>query len=412
MKLDPVRLERQKQVVRGFWATGGRGSFLAATGFGKSLVAIMAIMMFRKRHPDEPVVICVPSDYLRHQWRELMKEHKLTEVYVNTVHTLVKRPCRAGLLILDEMHSYSSPVFSGIFRSVNYSFVLGMTATLSDDEERDQILHDRCPIFDEISLKECLDNGWVSPFVIYNYGIDLNPDDRIYYDEITGKFNRYMATFGFSLKEMYACLGDLLYRKRYARGIKGMTPEKLVVYAVQANNAMQERKGFLYNHEDIADHAVRIINRHGKGKKIITFSQTSAFCEMLTSRLGTRSNSYHTNLTPQIIGGKKYSGKKLKTRIMESFIEGEIDVLNTAKALDQGVDIPDIDMSLVCSGSSSVRQSIQRTGRNIRMKEGKRAVEINLYLRDTQSEKWLRKRQRKHPRSTIKYIFDINEITP
>lgn len=412
MNLDPKRLERQRQVVRRFWATGGKGSFLAATGFGKSLVGVMAMLMFRKKYPDVPIIVCVPSDYLRAQWRVLVKEHKLTNVYVNTVHTLIKHRTYAGLLILDEMHSYSSPVFSGIFQSVSYNFILGMTATMNEDEERDLILHEKCPVFDEITLKECLNEGWVSPFVVYNYGIVLNEDDQMYYDDLSGKFNKFASTFGHNLTEMFRCLNDSDYRKEFAKERK-WPPERIIIHAKNAVSNMKLRKDFLYNHPEILNTAEAIIKTHGKGKKIITFSQSADFCDALTDRLGyEHARSYHTRMKSQEIEGKKYAGKKLKDKVLELFKKDEIQVINTAKALDQGVDIPHIDMSLVCSGTSSVRQSIQRTGRNIRYVKGKRACEINIFIKDTQSEKWLRKRQRKHPRSTIRYILNINEIAP
>lgn len=410
MKLDPSKLARQKQIARTFWQQGGIGSFLAATGFGKSFTAILIIKSLQRKFPGLTTLVVVPSDYLRDQWRGLIKSFGLSRIRVDTVHSMVKESGRVDFVILDEMHSYTSPVFSNIFDVINYTYLLGMTATMREDPERNRLLHEKCPVFDEVTLKECLEKGWVSPFVIYNYGLNLNEEDRWYYDNLSGKFNRAFAVFGHDLKLAFKCLEKKKVREAYAKKIK-WDPGRVAGAAANMSKNMSERKEFLYNHPLLLDAGVGIVNYLGDDRKIITFGQSTDFADRMTQALGPgRSMSYHSKMGATEIDGKVYRGKKLKNKVIELFETNEIRVINTAESLDQGTDIEDIDTSLVCSGTSSVLQALQRTGRDIRVKEGKLACEINLFLRNTQSEKWLRKRQRKHPRKTIKYISDINEI--
>lgn len=412
MKIDPSRLARQKEIAKKFWDAGGIGSFLAATGFGKTYTALMIVHALQLKFPNLPVLVAVPSDYLRDQWRSRIKELGLPNVRVDTVHMLVGESNKTGLLILDELHSYTSPVFSTIFDVVDYKYLLGMTATLREDPERNQIIHEKAPVFDEVTLQECLDKGWVSPFVVYNYGLELTETERRYYQDLSGKFNKAFGIFGHNLQTAFKCLNDDLYCRRYAKKIK-WDPGAVKGQAANMSKNMSKRKQFLYNYPPLIDVAEEIIDTYGEGRKIITFSQSTKAVDKLTERLNTeevRSMGYHSNLTTMQIEGEDYSGKDLKNKVKDLYESGQIDIINAAKALDQGVDIEDIDMSLVCSGTSSILQAIQRTGREIRAKKGKRACEINLYIRETQSEKWLRKRQRKHPQTTLKYISNINEI--
>jgi superfamily II DNA or RNA helicase len=61
------------------------------------------------------------------------------------------------------------------------------------------------------------------------------------------------------------------------------------------------------------------------------------------------------------------------------------------KALDEGVDIPTIDLGLIASRTSKQLQNTQRVGRTLRIIEGKKSFVINLYIKESQDEIWLKK---------------------
>lgn len=412
MALDQKRLARQRQIAKAWWEDmKGVGGFLAATGFGKTMVAMIIIHAMQLKFPNLSVLVVVPTDYLRDQWTDRIKAKGLWKnIRVDTVQSLVKENNKVDLLILDELHSYTSPVFSTIFDVVDYTYILGMTATLREDPEANEILYEKTPIFDEVTIEECLKNGWVSPFTIYNYALELTTEEMRYYKDLSGKFNKAFGFFGHNLSRAFGVLNDDDKAKAWSEQT-GWPKGKVKGYARNMVRNMQQRKKFLNGYNRIYTTARDIIEYHGEGRKIVTFSQATDYADKMTQMIGTdRSMSYHSNLDSMVIDGEKYSGKSLRNKIIEMYNSNIFRILNTAKALDQGVDIEDIDTSLVCSGTSSILQAIQRTGRNIRVMEDKIAYEINIYIRDTQSEKWLRKRQRKHPKATIKYVSDIQEI--
>src|SRR5579885_2323518 len=61
--------------------------------------------------------------------------------------------------------------------------------------------------------------------------------------------------------------------------------------------------------------------------------------------------------------------------IHEGFRSGELTKIVTGRVLNEGVDVPDANVAIVASGSSSMREYVQRLGRILRPK----ATEAQLY---------------------------------
>ena len=64
----------------------------------------------------------------------------------------------------------------------------------------------------------------------------------------------------------------------------------------------------------------------------------------------------------------------LRSKLCERFADGRYRAIATSKVLNEGVDVPDASVAIIISGSGSVREHVQRLGRILRKKEGKRAV--------------------------------------
>jgi superfamily II DNA or RNA helicase len=64
-------------------------------------------------------------------------------------------------------------------------------------------------------------------------------------------------------------------------------------------------------------------------------------------------------------------------------------VLCSTKALNQGFDVPDASVGVICGLTSKSLSMIQRVGRLIRFKEDKIGKIYILYVKDSQEEKWL-----------------------
>lgn len=460
MKIDQNRLKRQKQGFQRWMDNNCYGTFQWVTGVGKTFAAILCAKHFIEKLDSFEVYVVVPTDILRNSWRDEVKRHGIEEHFViDTVHNLVRMDIECDMLILDEIHMYvgdEAEVFPDIFRKINADKILGLTATLGHDGIRRDLVDANCPVVDTIDLQEALENGYVSDYIEYNLPIQLTPQERQEYRKLDKKFQKYFSAFynNMGVPAFDLCKKCLKYDKdrerlidpvaqRFAQTIH-WSHKRLMINAVNCMKVIRERKQFLYSAPSKIKTAKQIIEMF-PNKKFITFAQTTDSADKLADVLDD-AMSYHSNITTQlvdedenIIGQKSGKGtyvlyehgdenlswkqvkdltnghvtrlgkKRIKEYVLDLFRSGEIRGLCTAMAFDVGFDEQDIELAVVLSGTSKQRQNTQRIGRAIRLAEGKRALIIQLYVEDTQEEKWLNERQTNT--GNVKDIVSTSQIT-
>ena len=412
MKLDPVKKARQDECVSRWLQNAGIGTVEAVTAFGKTFVGLMAIEHCLETGVGKVLVI-VPTTFLQNQWIDELDKWKLTGVEVLVINTAVKSQHNVGLLILDEIHMYTAEVHGTIFDCVNYKMILGLTATLQDEAERNQLIFANAPIVDTVTMEEALANRWVSAFTIYNYAVPLTDKERALYKGYSKKFGTYFSFFDHDFKLAMACLSDPRTRDHWARETN-RTSKEIQVYAIQFVRQMRLRKDLLYGLPLKLEIATQLIFSF-PSRKVITFALNVQSAEDLAEMIGSSACVYHSKMKGHMgMEGKLLSGKKARQDVIDRFESDDFMVscriLCTAKALDMGADLPEIDLGLIISGTSSTVQGLQRYGRNIRYIPGKQTIIVELYSPDTQDERWLKSRQKKVPKSSIRWISSIDEI--
>lgn len=396
------RDRRQQEIIENWEENGGVGTIMACTGFGKTRCALMESEKMSDRDPTLRVLVIVPTIYLQNQWNERLEDWGLTQfVTVEVINTVVKdgfEMTGVDLLILDEVHRYNSPVFSKVFEKIDYRYIMGMTATLPQGKKYD-LTRRLCPIFERVTLREALENQWVAPFMVYNLGIELSYSETKQYDRLNKKYHKHFAAFNHNFGLAMQCLQNDDEARDYARQ-QNWDYDRVKMHAAQFIRNVQKRKKLLYNSATKVKAAKALIKRFSD-RRIISFSQSISAANKIREYLPDRVVTYHSDMT----------GTEKEDAITSFRDEGNgVHVLSTSQALDQGADLPKIDMAIVVSGTSKPLQSIQRLGRTIRKDENKRAVIVEIYARDTQDEKWLQKRQRKTPRETIRHTSSIDDI--
>lgn len=283
------------------------------------------------------------------------------------------------LLVIDEIHRAAAPTLVKLFDNIKYKVILGLTATFERTDGRDKILAQHAPVVDTITIKEAVENGWLSKFK--EYKVLINPEHLEDYEKINREFQEHFSFFNYDFALSMACATD--WKARLAEA-KRRVPEgdwhdmnkQLMIHAAGFSRTLQARKKFIQENPKKLEIAKLILEKRAD-KKCITFSSTVAQAENLAKRSGL---------------GKVYSGKdsaKKGRMTLEEFKELKTGVLHSIYKLNEGLNDPSIQVGIVLGFNSSATASKQRIGRVIRANNPDEEKEIfTLVLKGTQDEKW------------------------
>lgn len=408
------RDDRQSENIEKWKDNDCKGTLLASTGYGKTRVAIKAIKKIKKKNNIKTLVV-VPTNYLEEQWNKRLSKFGLSEVEVQTIQSLISEYKKTGekrkvtLLIPDEIHKYTADVFGKLYKIVDYSMLLGLSATIPKDERGD-FIESYAPVFDTVSLEECKKNDWVSDFIVYQLPISLNEEEQEKYNKLTNKFYDNFSWFNHDWDKVTKCLNNDRFCNKWARK-NHASPGRIKGHASRVTSSVQERKSLLYNSQSKLDIASKILRKF-PDKLTICFSQRTEFADWIGEEFPNRCFVYHSNIDGRDIGDEYYGVERLKEWGIDQFSDpsSEINILSTARAFDQGVDIPAIDLGIITSATSKSLQAIQRVGRTLRYEEDKVAIIVDIFAEDTQDEFWLRKRYKDFPQNSIRRISNIEDI--
>ena len=175
-----TRTERQRESVKKWINSKGKGTIVGATGYGKTRCGLMAINALLKKYPQFRILVVVPTDALKVQWLGHIEEWGFQlSVEVVVINTIIKHSWNCDLLIIDEIHRCGADEFSKVFSQVKYRIILGLTATIERLDGKHFLIQKYCPVVDDIPTIECLVNGWISEYK--EYQILINVDDIDYY---------------------------------------------------------------------------------------------------------------------------------------------------------------------------------------------------------------------------------------
>jgi len=376
------RDERQALVIERWKQTNCRGVFEGCTGFGKTRIALNAIERVQIKNPTAIVVVIVPSQALKKQWIQHLKDRNLTAT-VMVINTAAKRPFKCNFLVCDEIHRYASDFFSKVFQNCEPRFILGLTGTYERlDGKEKQVIDKICPLFDSVDIDTATKNGWVATYTEYKVMLDV---DLTEYNNANRIFLEHFAFFNFVWDDAMEAVKNSKFREALAKRFN-CTVKEVSAHAFAWNKAMQFRKKFISDHPKKLEIAKKIIAAKSN-KKIITFNSTIDQC-----------NKYGFGY---VIHSEQ--NKKENEKILNDFAQSNNGVLHTSKMLDEGADIPGLSVAIVCGFNSSKITTRQRIGRCIRREGNKTAEIFFLVLKGCSDDKWFKKANEK-----LSYI-QINE---
>ena len=379
-----TRDERQ-EIARVKWIKSKcKGTLVMPTGVGKTRTALKCLRSVIDKYPTMRILVVVPTDNLKSQWRQQLDEWGMElTADVQVINTVIRHNYTVDILVLDECHRYSASTFQQVFQTVNYRYILGLTATFERLDGKHEIMAKYCPIIDEVTLLEAKINNWISSYK--EYLVILDTDDIDIYKEYNKSFVASFETFNFDWNLAMSCIGPkgFIERAKYRDKLcpNGSEEKRKAIFKSITFNSMnfmrmiQKRKAYINNHPKKIEVARKIIEARSNSK-IITFSNNIKMAESIK------------------MGGKVYTGKDSKKQAranLEEFNNAKIGLINSVSKLNEGADIKGLSVAIILGLDSSEIKAVQRRGRCIRFEKDKTAEIFNLVIDQTVELEWFRK---------------------
>jgi len=353
----------QLNALKAWDKAGRRGIIVLPTGAGKTVIGIKAIELL-----NGPTIVVVPTLDLVEQWRQRLAEELKVEIGIFgggenmeravTVSTYDSAYLRAGeignrfsFIIFDEVHHLPAEGYRQIAEMFTAQHRLGLTAT----PERDDMLHKEIPrlvggIVYRLETDD-LAGRYLSEYSLERINLELTEEEKLVYQRCQKTYTDYLSSSGFRLRNP----------SDFRRFIMISARNRDAREALLARNRALD---IAYNSQAKMD-ALEEIIRSNPEDRVLIFTQHNQLVHRISKRF----------LLPYIT---HRSGKDERSEVLRGFREGRYRALVTSKVLDEGIDVPEASLGVIMSGTGSSREFIQRLGRLLRKREGKRARLIEL----------------------------------
>jgi superfamily II DNA or RNA helicase len=370
----------QTAALAAWRAAGFRGVVVLPTGAGKTLVAHLAIDD-RKRS----ALVVTPTLDLVRQWHDGLRAtfggtigivgggdydpQALTVTTYDSAYLHMEHlGCRFGLVVFDECHHLPGESYALAARLCLAPFRLGLTATPERTDGRDGIIDELVgPVAYRKDIVE-LAGEYLAEYETVRVTVDLAPEERAEYERERALYREFVRASGIVMASPRGFSDFIMRSSRTEEGRRAFAAyrrQREIAFTAPAKLAYVER--LLHQH------------RHDR---TILFTQDNATVYLLSRQF----------LIPAITHLTRVSER---SAILADLASGQVAALATSKVLNEGVDIPEANVAIVMSGSGSVREHVQRLGRILRQRAGKRAVLYELVTGGT-SESMTSMRRRDH----------------
>lgn len=363
----------QEEALKNWHNLGRRGMVILPTGAGKTYLAQMAL-----ESTPRSTLICVPTLDLMHQWYAQLtaafpsievgllgggsKDNSpiLIATYDSAAIFAEKLGNCYGLLIFDECHHLPSDFKRSIAEYSIAPYRLGLSATPDRGDGREQDLLTLIGRVVYAKTPEELSGDALAKHKAIRIYVDLSQEERQRYDELIAQRNEFLREKNISLGTLK---GWQLFVSLSAQSKAGR----------KAMLAHREARKIAFGTSGKIRVLADLLVKH-KSDRALIFTDNNATVYDISKLF----------LIPAITHQTKV---KERHGVLEQFREGKYPRLVTSRVLNEGVDVPDANVAIVLSGTSTTREYVQRLGRILRRKEGKLALLYEVIAKDTSEEK-------------------------
>lgn len=363
------------------WLKGkGRGVVVLPTGAGKTQVALMAIAEKRRS-----TLVVAPTLDLVRQWYDLLRtsfaqpvgvigggDYELQPLTVTTYDSAYLHMehigARFGLAVFDECHHLPGATYALAARLALAPFRLGLTATPERGDGRHRELEDLIgPIVYRKEINE-LSGDYLSDYDTETIVVDLSAAERAEYEAERALYRAFVVRHGIRMKDPSGWSEFVRVSARSEEGVRAMA-------------AFRRQRELALAAPAKLDYVEHLLEVH-RDDRMILFTQDNATAYRVSRRF----------LVPVITHQTRV---KERSEVLAGFVDGTYGAIVTSKVLNEGVDIPEANVAVVISGSATVREHVQRLGRILRQRPGKRAILYELVSAGT-TETFTSERRRDH----------------
>ena len=368
-----LKLREWQEKAFPLWWEKKRGIIKVVTGGGKTFFAIHCLKRYLENDPQKSILIVVPSIALLDQWYASLSQNfddkeislngggeqtkVITKICISTIDSLKNIisliDAENTLLIVDECHKIGTEKRGEMLTNAWHA-TLGLSATPERDYDDNfyiiikKILGDIIFDYDYIDARE--DEVIVNFKLLYGYAA-LLPEEENKYKKFTKSIQRRAATIGGQDINDY--------------------PLKMLIF---------NRARLVKNSKNRIPYGIELIQKYERDSWIVfteNKKQAKEFNKIVNKLKGFNSGIYNTDLNDDE-----------RQENLEKFKAGNLNVLVSCTALDEGFDMPEADGAMILSASSSKRQRIQRMGRVLRITANKEnALIVTVYSSKTEYEK-------------------------
>jgi superfamily II DNA or RNA helicase len=340
---------------------------------------------------------------------------------INNIKSVIENP--VYLTVFDETHKYTTDERYKAFSElcINSKFILGLSGSDPVGEEKG-LLDKYMPVCDRITEQEAKENNWISDFIEYNLLLDFSKEDQQRYAKFSEFISEMMNQFKgvhykLVLDDGYKLFDDdlsVIYSCHSGRKVKGgyitggrirefvakrmgwsvnldmLNDNNRSIDAHWSPNNLYERckqfKDFVKKRNDLINSnpvklaaILKIIERNPV--PTIVFNESTSFCNIVADSIGKDAVAYHSNIKSRPIfdkdnddfiryqsGAKEgqprmFGSQTIKNDAIKGIETGQYKYLITVKALDEGLDLPNLEQVIATAGTQNPIQHVQRTAR-------------------------------------------------
>lgn len=347
IRLRPYQEDAKHRLVTDLNQTG-RALLILATGLGKTVVSGEVINDYLSRFPENQVLVVAHTKDLVDQleralWRHLPKtvktrmltgEERPDDLDGVTCATLgsalyaVRRGYRPGLIVVDEAHHVGETgQYAELLSSLEDIHQMGVTATPWRGDEYD-ITHRFGPASYTLGIEAGMRNGYLSQV-----------DYRLYTDNIDWKVVKEASQHSYSLAELNSKL-----------------------FIPQRDEAIRDELS------DVWGSTLR--------PRALVFCRTIEHAEQMADVLR-RNPRWSTALAVH----NGLAKRERQSRLL-AFRRGDVPILTSVDILNEGVDVPDVNIICFARVTHSRRIFVQQLGRGLRLRDGKERVTVLDFVTD------------------------------